>query len=63
MFAHHQNLEKEIKVMTEKLESKNTQIEGLEAEFSEQMEELMSKQSSLDEAEEGKKNLEQRTRC
>lgn len=53
----HHDFEEEIKFMKEKLEEKDCLIEGLEMEFSEQMSELMSKQSSLDEAEEEKQLL------
>ncbi len=52
--------EKEIQLMREKLEARDSLIEGLATEFSEQMEELMSKQSSLDEAEEERKILEEK---
>lgn len=55
-----QDIEEEINFMREKLNEKDCVIEGLESEFSEQMSELMSKQSSLDEAEEEKKHLQEK---
>jgi chromosome segregation ATPase len=52
------DLEEEIVFMKDKLKSKDDKIEELQTEFAGQMVELMSKQSNLDEAEEGKKILE-----
>ncbi|KAL3923093.1 MAG: hypothetical protein SGILL_001851, partial [Bacillariaceae sp.] len=55
---HTLDFEKEMQLLKEKLDARDSLIEGLETEFSEQMEELMSKQSSLDEVEEERKVLE-----
>ena len=52
------DLKEEVVFMKEKLKSKDNKIEELQLEFSDQMVELMSRQSNLDEAEEGKKILE-----
>ena len=53
-----QAFEEELSFMKEKLKSKDDLIQGLETEFSDQMEKLITKQSSLDEAEEEKRDLE-----
>jgi chromosome segregation ATPase len=53
-----QAFEEELSFMKEKLKSKDDVIRGLEIEFSDQMEKLITKQSSLDEAEEEKRDLE-----
>ncbi|KAG7360608.1 putative ATP binding protein [Nitzschia inconspicua] len=54
------DFEKEMQVLKEKLEARDNLIENLETEFSGQMEELMSKQSSLDQVEEERRILEEK---
>jgi chromosome segregation ATPase len=57
------DFEKEMKLLKEKIEARDHMIEDLETEFSEQMEELMSKQCSLDEAEAERRNLEEKVQA
>jgi chromosome segregation ATPase len=58
MTEHKKGSQEEVRLMKMKLKTKDDLIKDLESEFSDQMENLISKQSSLDEAEEKKKDLE-----